>query len=308
MILNMVTYDGNGRDRGMVKMNVEFGPRQWSIFEDKQQTWQSIGFGNQGSIEPKGGGAISIMDQQPGKSKQSIVTLLNMPLSDVGIANAGTGKIEAPKDAAFTDGAIFWAFEQSSIRQTMLALMKKNVPMKDMSSDMPAFKTLMGLNTQDLFDNFWEPEKKPDRKVMPVKNTTFTTCNMFLGTMARNLGAALGKPAGAQLVSGPLLLKKVDMDVPGSWVEPVDGNVPQAGDFYSVSHTDKSGWVQKFGHVGIIGDISNGVWTSLDGGQGGYLTAHKDFIKWVDRGKLEPGKFNGWIDIDKYFGQVTKPY
>ena len=105
-----------------------------------------------------------------------------------------------------------------------------------------------------------------------------------------------------------LKLILADKDVPGSWVEPVDGNVPQAGNFYSVSHTDKSGFVQKFGHVGIIGDIGNGVWQSLDGGQGGYLTAHRDFIKWVDRGRLEPAKFNGWIDIDRYFGEPAKPY
>jgi hypothetical protein len=58
---------------------------------------------------------------------------------------------------------------------------------------------------------------------------------------------------------------------------------------------------QQFGHVGIIGSFDGNLYTSVDGGQGG-RSAKKDFIKWVPRGAYDPLKFNGWCDIDIYFG------
>lgn len=192
MILNMAISDGNGRSRpGTVRMKLDLGAKQWAVAEDLARTWPSVGFTNEGPLELKGGGVVAIMGQPPGKLRQNIVTLMNVPASDLGLANAGTGRIVAAKDTAFTDGGIFWAFERSSIREAMKRALKKWVPMQEMSSDDPAFKTLTGFDTDLLRTKYWENPTKP--------NTTFTTCNLFLGAMAGKVGAEVGKTPGPKL-------------------------------------------------------------------------------------------------------------
>lgn len=289
----MAIYDGNGRGRpGTVRLKLDLGPKRWTVDQDLQRLWSSVGASTEGAFEA-GSGVVSLTDQQPGKAKQTLLTLMNLPMDNLASAHAGTGRIVSARDNAFTDGGIFWGVEPPRIRETMMQVLKQNVPEKELSSDKPAFKILTGYDTARLKSDFWENKVKP--------NLTFTTCNLFIGAIAGKLANALGKQVGPELTTGPLQLDNVNKDVPGCWVTPKGGNVPRPGDFYSVPHKFDDGWVQKFGHVGVIGSIENGMWTSVDGGQGGRRSG-VDYIKWVDRGKFDPAYFNGWIDIEVYFG------
>jgi hypothetical protein len=299
MNLSMVVYDSNGATRGQLRMQLDFAGTKWSVLEDASLLWKKIGASPSGGMTVSGT-EVGLKDQPAGKV---ILQLLNLPQN--GSASAGTGKIVAASDPALSSGFVFWAAEQpklSPIRATMIALLNELVNKDSISSDDPQFKKINGYNTQMLLDNHWEPENKKnppwDPRKMPKKDTNFTTCNLTLGAIAIKLGAKLGKPTKTWLTRGPLQLDLVDKDVPGCWISKNTGATPQAGDFYSINHG-----AQVFGHVGIIAEIKDdGTWVSIDGGQGGYKSANKkDFIKRVPRGKLDPMKLNGWIDIDKYF-------
>ena len=297
----MVVYDKNGASRGQLRMQLDFGGTKWSLAEDSGKLWTRIGTSQSGAMDVRGT-QVGIKGQPPGRLPQIVLVLSNIP--EGGNANAGTGKIVAASDQSLSDGFVYWTCEEptlSPIRQAMMAVLKDCVPVPVISSDDPLFKKLTGYNTQMLLDNFWEPENKnppwPEGK-RPPKNTTFTTCNLTLGCLAVKLGARLGKRVGKWLSAGVLQLDWAGKDVPGSWIPSSSGGTPKVGDFYS-----KPDGAQVFGHVGTIGEITEqGNWTAVDGGQGGYVSANKkDFIKRVNRGKLEPSRMNGWIDIDKYF-------
>jgi len=297
MRLNTIFHDVNGKARGTVRLKLQFGQNTWSVEDDSLQAWRSAGLSMQGPFDVKGADAIWLWDQEPGKPKQHIVALSNVPTNENTTGTAGTGQIVAARKPEFSGARFFWAFlppAMSEVRAKMIDILTRNVFPTGLSSDMPAFRDLTGFDTKRLKADYWDKVDSPDRN--------FTTCNAFLGTMARKLGA---KP-GSWLSRGVLELIRADKDVPGSWVTAESGASPQRGDFYSIPLTLESGWVQKFGHVGIIGKIEDGLWTSVDGGQGG-RKAGIDYIKWVPRGKLEPQKLNGWIDLDRYFATPGTP-
>jgi hypothetical protein len=302
MNLQMVVYDNNGATRGQMRMKLDFGGTKWNLVEDAGQVWTRIGASASGDMDVKGS-QVGIKAQPAGKPPGTVLLLSNVPQD--GPANAGTGKIVTASDPSLSDGYVFWAYEEpvlTPVRKAMQAVLRELVPKKEMSSDDPLFKKLTGYDTQRLLDEYWEPEnKQPPWKegTQPKKNTSFTCCNLTLGCLASQLGNRVGKRVGRWLGAGVLQLDWADKDVKGSWVPSSSGRTPQVGDFYSVNHG-----AQKFGHVGTIAEITeDGAWTSCDGGQGGYVSANKkDWIKKVFRGKLDPSKMNGWVDIDAYFG------
>jgi hypothetical protein len=294
MILNLALFDSNGRSRpGAVKLSVWIKDKKWSILEDSAQTWPMISDQKEGPLEVRSPDTVVLQEVSLGKAPQILVELSAMPVTDRAVANAGTGKILLAKDAAFAGGGVFWAFLRSSIREAMQKILKMYVPREELTSNDPEFKTLTGYDTERLKSDYWEHPTKP--------NKTFTTCNLTLGNLAIQLGNAVGKKCGPKLQSGPLQLDLADKDVPGCWVVPGNGERPDEGDFYSVPYKFANGWVQKFGHVGTIARIEAGMWTSVDGGQGGSSTGI-DKIKWIKRGQFDPNRFNGWVNIDKYFG------
>lgn len=292
MRLNLAIYDSEGRTRGTSRIAFDFGSKTWSLEEETSGIWTAVnGFSKQGSFEVKGSDLIWIFDQPPGQPQVQIAWLSNVPTSESGVGNAGTGKIVQSKSADFKNASFFWTFvasPMSAVRTAMLNILIANVPRTGLNSNMAAFESLTGFTTATLKSQYWDVEGSPNRN--------FTTCNAFLGRMAGKLGA---KP-GTWLSKGVLELQRADRDVPGSWIEPSSGKTPKPGDYYSVPLTLENGWVQKFGHVGIIGEIKDGNWTSVDGGQGG-RKSQLDWIKWVPRGVMEPSRLNGWIDIDLYF-------
>jgi hypothetical protein len=295
MILNLCVFTKDGGNVGTVRIQLEFAMGKWSIPEDPQRTWSRISDLTSGALNAVGGDIVHILDSEPGKASTTIVTLMNVPASDAGMAHAGTGKVLIASEASLKDGGIFWAFEKpsySEIRLTMIEQMIKAVPPGGLTSEMAAFKTLTGFNTADIKREFWENPTKP--------NLTWTCCNLFLGCMAIKLASALGKKSGRWLTAGVLELSRADKDVPGSWVTPNGSNFPKTGDFYSISGVNQNGDFQQYKHVGIVGKIENGMWTSLDGGQGGRTKGY-DMILWSAPKPVSTSSMNGWIDIDKYF-------
>ncbi|MCW5965874.1 MAG: hypothetical protein KIT83_17685 [Bryobacterales bacterium] len=292
MDLQLVIYDVEGRTKGSVDLVITYHDKQWAISGDPAGIWPSIGSSSSGKLEVSGSGEVFIADREPGGNPRSVLALTSAPTSDTAIGHVGTGRIVVPTDPSYKDGKVFWKFEMSTVRRRMLSLMRECVPMQEMTSSMPEFKALTGYDTARIKKDFWE--KKPN----PV--TTFTCCNLFLQAMALRCGQAVGKVPGSKLASGTLLLNHVDADVPGCWITPGDGRAPRPGDYYSVPYI-KGKQIQQYGHVGLVAKIENGVWTSLDGGQGGF-SQKIDKIKWVNRGILDPSKMNGWVDIDIYFG------
>lgn len=296
MLLNTVMYDNSGRTRGSVQVTLDFAQNQWSVEKDVQRAWNAAGFSDAGPFDVKGSNFIEMCTLDRGKPKQTAVALYNVPTTAWGVGDTGTGRLVGSPAADFKGAGISWKFvgqEVSEVRSRMLTLLKI-VPDSGLSSDQPLFKELTGFDTARLKKEYWDNVGSPDRN--------FTTCNAFLGRMAGKLGAK----EHSWLGKGQLKLINADKDVPGSWVEPSSGLSPRPGDYYSVSEKQPGGWIQEFGHVGIVGRIdSDGTWTSVDSGQGG-RKAGKDFIKWVNRGRFDPAKFRGWIDIDKYFGLSKK--
>jgi hypothetical protein len=294
MILNLALFDSNGRSRpGAVKISIWIKDKKWSILEDSAQTWPMICDQKEGPLEIRNPDIVVLQEVQLGKAPQILVELNAMPITDRAIATAGTGKVLMAKDPVFAGGGVFWGFVRSSIREAMQKVLKKCVPKEVLTSDDPEFKVLTGYDTARLKSDFWEHPTAP--------NKTFTTCNLTLGNLAIQLGNMVGKKCGPKLQSGPLQLDDANKDVPGCWVVPGQGERPDEGDFYSVPYKFGNGWIQKFGHVGTIAKISGGTWISVDGGQGG-STSGIDKIKWIDRGPFDPNRFNGWVNIDKYFG------
>jgi hypothetical protein len=173
----------------------------------------------------------------------------------------------------------------SNLRAKVRDILIKNVPDNGLSSDDARFKTMTGFGTGDL-QRIWQ--SKPN----------FTTCNAFVGWMARQLGARNGNWLGR----GILRLDWADKDVPGSWipVDPSGETLPSPGDFYAKAFTDSKGNKQKFGHVGIVYDIDGSDWVTVDSGQGG-VSLGKDYIRWSTRTKYDPGLIAGWVDIEIYF-------
>ena len=308
MLLSLMIYDSEGRTRGSLKLQVTRGSTlQWTVAEDTVRLWPKIGFSQSGPVTLNGTDVL-IMDQPPGKVSMPVVRLSDVPAR---AATAGTGSILAPSDASLAGGNIFWigdpkeSSEMTEVRKVMRQVLDKWVPVPVMDSNNPAFKMLTGYNTKRLLDEYWEPENKNppyEPGKMPKKNTGFTCCNLTLGALAIQLGAALGRPPGVWLTRGVLALYLVDKDVPGCWIKPDGTNRPKPGDFYSVPLTLEDGTVQQYGHVGIVYDILDDTWMSVDGGQGGYRSGPKlDRIKRQDRGKLDTSRMNGWIDIDLYW-------
>ncbi len=309
MLLSLMIYDSDGRTRGSIKLQVNRGatPPQWSVAEDATRLWSKIGYSQSGSATVNGT-EVLLLDQPPGKMSMPVVRLLNLPARG---AAAGTGAILAPPDSSLNGGNIYWVGdpkendEMTEIRKTMRQVLDKWVPVPVIDSNSAAFKMLTGFDTRRLLDEYWEPENKnppyPEGK-MPKKNTGFTCCNLTLGSLAIQLGAALGRPPGIWLTRGPLYLYLADKDNPGCWIKSDGTNRPKPGDFYSVPLTLEDGSVQQYGHVGIVYDILDDTWMSVDGGQGGYRSGPKlDRIKKQDRGKLDTSRMNGWIDIDLYW-------
>lgn len=308
MLLSLMIYDSEGRTRGSLKLQVTRGSTlQWTVAEDTVRLWPKIGFSQSGPVTLNGT-EVLIMDQPPGKVSMPVVRLSDVPAR---AATAGTGSILAPSDASLAGGNIFWigdpkeSSEMTEVRKVMRQVLDKWVPVPVMDSNNPAFKMLTGYNTKRLLDEYWEPENKNppyEPGKMPKKNTGFTCCNLTLGALAIQLGAALGRPPGVWLTRGVLALYLVDKDVPGCWIKPDGTNRPKPGDFYSVPLTLEDGTVQQYGHVGVVYDILDDTWMSVDGGQGGYRSGPKlDRIKRQDRGKLDTSRMNGWIDIDLYW-------
>ncbi len=295
------------------EIELDFGSKTWNLKNGKIQL-PGVGYSDQGPFQVQPSGVIWLLDGPGNSQTRTTMIIWDAPRNENDTGHAsGNGRLYEPANTTLKDGPISWKFLRRSapatpavptlspIRQAMMAVLRENVPQKTISSDDPLFKKLTGYNTQMLLDNFWEPENKqppwPAGK-MPKKNLSFTTCNLTLGCLAGKLGQKLGKRVGRWLGAGVLQLDWAAKDVPGSWIPSSTGGSPRAGDFYSVADG-----AQVFGHVGTIGEINpDGTFCSVDGGQGGYRSANKkDFIKWKNRGKLEPSRMNGWVDIDKYF-------
>jgi hypothetical protein len=294
MDLQLVVHNADGRTVGTVDVVITYHDKQWAIAGDPDAIWPSIGFNSSGKFEFGGSGEVFLADREPEGTSRSILSLASLPSSDTAVGHVGIGSMVFPRDPALAYGKILWKFEISTVRRQMLSLMRECVPQQEITSDMAAFKALTEYDTARINREFWKKQPKP--------NTTFTCCNLFLGVMARRCGRTVGKVPGPKLNSGTLQLNTVDADVPGCWITPGDGRAPRPGDFYSVPYI-KGNHVQQYGHVGLVAKIENGVWTSLDGGQGGF-SQKVDKIKWVKRGILDPGKMNGWVDIDIYFASA----
>lgn len=181
--------------------------------------------------------------------------------------------------------------ELSERRKQVLRLLDRVPKGKvGLSSDDPTFYTMTNLNTASLTK--WWNEHPPG-----TEGAELTSCNPFVGWVARQIGA---KP-GSVLASNTLRLDRAGTEVPGSWIVPTSGLMPKPGDFYAQPFVSKDGWVQKFGHVGVIAAVHDWLFfDTVDGGQGGRGQG-MDFIRWnMDR--LYTGEHvTGWVDIDLYF-------
>jgi hypothetical protein len=308
MILKVSNVPGAMRD---AELELDFASKQWNVKNGKSQL-PGIVTSDRGTFQQPSWGVIWLMD---GSTAKTSMIIWDAPLNEQDHAhNAGGARLFEPANSSLKDKIVNWSFLRGSdaatapeasglspIRQAMVEVLQKWVPRPVLSSDDREFKDLTGFTTKRLLDEYWEPENRqppwPDLSKHP-KNTTFTTCNLTMSCLAGKLALKLGKKLGIWLQRGPLQLDLVNKDVPGCWVTPKNGAKPQVGDFYSCADGK-----QVFGHVGTIGEITDGGnWIAVDGGQGGYRSANKhDFIKRVQRGKMIPSHFNGWIDIDIYF-------
>lgn len=337
MFLNLNVKDGAGKMRGAVRMRLDFDRHQWFIDNPSPMPWQFVGFSRTGAFEVKDWGVSWIWDRDGGTKRNTIIFWDPPKGEDDYLRKTGKARLYDPKDRAFKDGIVDWAVDRtaqpaktglalgppaaSPIRAAMNKVLGKLL--KDMekhggelSSDTAEFANYTGFTTKTLKLNYWDKEfvtvkdpKDPTKTITkPNPERNFTTCNAFLGKMARLLGAELGVPPGKWLNAGVLQLDWVDKDLPGSWV-PVDPSgklKPQVGDFYSRPLPLSGNLVQKFGHVGIVAEFKGSNWFSVDGGQGG-RSKEKDFIKKVDRKTYDPSQINGWCDIEKYFAHVLDP-
>ena len=180
----------------------------------------------------------------------------------------------------------------AEIRAKAVDILERKVPKQGLSSDDPSFLEMTGYSTTSL-TKWW------DDHPVGTKGASLTTCNAFVGWVAKYLGAK------KLLSRGLLQLDWADKDVKGSWipVDPTGENRPGPGDFYAAPYIDKKGNIQKFGHVGVVHSFDGSAWTTVDSGQGG-RDALKDFIKWRSR-PYDPAKVTGWVDIERYFEPPT---
>ena len=184
------------------------------------------------------------------------------------------------------------AEELSAKRKLVRSILEAKVPKGPigLSSDDAMFKTMTSLDTVSLV-RWWADHP------VGTKGANLTTCNAFVGWLAREIGA----PPGSQLASNLLQLDLADKDVPGCWVWAGTGKMPRPGDFYAKPFVFKDGSIQKFGHVGVIYDVHDWLFIdTVDGGQGG-RSAGRDFIRWNMNKMFVGGKVTGWVDIDAYF-------
>jgi hypothetical protein len=317
-------------------MRIDFSQQMWFIEEDKEQAWRSVGYSTKRPFELRDNDVMWIWDQDSVGKKRNSVIVYNPPRDESDSKHlADQARIFDPKDSTFKEGWIRWkvdptaqplsappstaatpstvaASAMSRVRTAILQLIdevKKTIPSGGLSSDEPAFQKYTGFNTARLKKDYWDVEKVPDKdhpgamKDNPERD--FTTCNAFLGNMMGKLGSKIGARVGHWLAKGPLQLNQVDLDVKGSWipVDPTGVRQFRPGDIYSMIH-EKNGFIQKFGHVGIVATIDATGWSSLDGGQGG-RQAQKDYIKLAPRGAYKPTVITGWCDIDVYFAAAN---
>lgn len=292
MVLNLCSFTNSGATVGNVRIDLQFGSRKWTVPEDPFRVWARVAHQSEGPLEVVGD-SVAVREYEPGGDP--VLTLSYVPPSDTATANAGSGSFSGNAvDPVLRGAHVFWTFESptfSPIRAAMLELLVKTVPPGGLTSDMAAFRTLTGYDTARIKREYWE---NPDRP-----NLTFTCCNLFLGAMANRLGSVTGKKPGRWLAAGVLQLDKVDIDVPGCWIKASEGDFPKPGDFFSLSGYNQNHDFQLFKHVGIVGKVDNGQWTTVDGGQG--ARPHYDAVKWTDRGVISKVNLNGWVDIDRYF-------
>jgi hypothetical protein len=323
MLLNLTVKDANNNPRGSAKVRLDFWQKRWYVVDDKPLPWQYVGFSKGGTFEQKDWNVSWVWDKDPDGTKRNTIIFWDPPVGKHDVKNSsGRARLYDPKDSTFKDCIISWTVDRitpelSPIRQAMLDIIKV-VPNKGLSSDDKDFKTLTGFDTARLKKDYWDVATVPDpkdpepdlkkKRQIPNPSRDFTTCNAFLARVVGMLSDKIGVPAGRWLSGGVLQLDLVDKDVKGSWVptDPTGILHPRPGDVYAAPHINKKGHVQKFGHVGIVGSFDDGLWSSVDGGQGG-REGEKDYIKRVSRGIYYVGRVTGWCDIDKYFGGPVRP-
>lgn len=275
-------------------LDLEFGPNVWWVVGQPSSVWTDAGYPTSGNFEPEGTGTRAIRigetSSAPGTSTGGFLTLSNMPPYESQFAFSGTGTFIDLATSQGTENRVLWArlspAPLSSIRQKLLAYLDEWIPAEGLSSHNANFKTVMqGIDTEWL-KNRWSTDPR------------FTTCNSFAGGVAQHIGA----PAGTGLFRGYLDLSKAGQDVPGSWIPAAPGRYPRPGDYYS--RPNRAG-TQKFGHVGIVYSLENGIFLSVDGGQDN--RPHYGLIARLNNGPIESFNINGWIDLDIYFYHTAVP-
>jgi len=116
----------------------------------------------------------------------------------------------------------------------------------------------------------------------------FTTCTGFLSVLWSGASAA----GGSSRKLRPFEMFKH----PGWHWYGDDEYSPTPGDFYMLGV--RGGATQ---HVGVIVDIDDETWTTVDAGQGGRNMGY-DCIKRQGPRSFPPGSFAGWLDIDEFGG------
>jgi len=295
-----------------VLAQIEIAPAagRWRIRGAPTDGWRRLGYPAAGEIvrratEPL---TVTLVGARP------VLSLSGMPASEA-LAFAGSGSLLDASGAlhAYCLWSRVGSSKLSPVRRHILDEIARNTtPVSGrpgisagVTTRMAQWDRLIGRSHEEI--------------LAVVNGLGHTSCYLVNGGIAIKAGTALSRPNRSGFMTGQsLYLNRVNEHVPGAYIEAQPGRLPRPGDHYSSYSSNPAHADQKYGHVGIVLSVENGILRTFDGGQenrtaklgpdgkpvlreGKPALEAKEGVALIKERRYEEVRINGWVDVDIYY-------